>query len=346
MIAGGHRAAGGQLLDTKPYVEHHPIFGYRYIPGTNLELARPAGGSYHFKVNSQGIRSDREYFFEKPGSFRRIIVCGDSMAAGQFLSNSERFSELLERRVPGLEIINLALEGSGTDQQVLLYEYMGLQYEHDIVLLMPFLQNVRRNMVEAREAIDPKTGETVFRPKPRFELVDGKLVLRNVPVPREVFARDMRKKGATDAPRSWQTTLKAAISALPGSTLFKRALYSVMPWEPFPEYRDASSREWRLMSALILRLAELAKGRPVIVAPTFYSNYVRFRMARNYWDRYKALSTAGAIRVIDLLPHFRRLGTAAVRCFQEPYDMHFSAFGNLVLADALEQELRLMKMVS
>ena len=95
------------------------------------------------------------------------------MSAGQFVSNEHRLSEQLERRVPALEIINLSLEGSGTDQQLLLYENVGLQYEHDLVILMPFLSNLRRNMVAAREALDAKTGSKVLRGKPRFELLMG-----------------------------------------------------------------------------------------------------------------------------------------------------------------------------
>ena len=208
-------SAQAQIQNAQPYIEHHPIFGYRYVPGTDLELSRPGGGSYHIKVNSQGIRSDREYSFEKPRGVRRIIVCGDSMAAGQFVSNAHRFSELIERRVPDVEVINLSLEGSGTDQQVLLYEHVGLKYEHDLVIVLPFLQNVRRNMVEAREGIDPKTGRQVMRPKPRFVLVDGKLVLRNVPVPMEVSAQVVAQTGGTDARHSLLARFKTQLTALP-----------------------------------------------------------------------------------------------------------------------------------
>jgi hypothetical protein len=63
-------------------------------------------------------------------------------------------------------------------------------------------------------------------------------------------------------------------------------------------------------------------------------------MARNYWIRYQSLTAAPGIHAIDLLPYFKRLGTDAGRCFQDPHDMHFSAYGNLVLADALERELQ------
>src|SRR5262245_27107671 len=172
-------------LDNKPYIGHDPLIGHCYVPNLEMTLPRPGGGTYHFQTNSQGIRSSREYAFKKRPGATRIVLCGDSMSAGQFISNEHRMSEQLERRVPNLDVINLSLEGSGTDQQLLLYERTGLQYEHDLVILMPFLSNLRRNMVAAREAFDAKTGLKVLRGKPRFELVDGRLKLRNVPVPKE-----------------------------------------------------------------------------------------------------------------------------------------------------------------
>jgi hypothetical protein len=123
------------------------------------------------------------------------------------------------------------------------------------------------------------------------------------------------------------------------AVLVKKILYAVVPWEPFPEYRDPLGEEWRLMAAIIRRFHELAGGRPVVIAPTFYASYVRFRMARNYWRRYLSLAAPPGIQVIDLLPHFKRPGIDALRCFQEPYDIHFSAYGNIVLTDALQEEL-------
>jgi lysophospholipase L1-like esterase len=317
------------VVDSKPYVEPDPLIGYRYIPGTRMSLPRPGGGQYDFAVNREGIRGDRDYARTKPPGVTRIIVLGDSMAAGQFVSNQQRFSELLERRHPSLEVLNLALEGSGTDQQVLLYEHVGLHYEHDLVLVLPFLQNIRRNLAGAREAIDPATGNVVMRPKPRFELKDGELVFH----PADDAAREV------DEPRTNALQMKGTISRLPGAAFLKRIVYRVVPWEPFPEYRDPQSSGWQLMAALIKRLKSLAGARPVVVAPVFYSNYVRYRMALNYRDRFASLSATPGVYPVDLLPHFKALDGDAVRCFQDPYDMHFSADGHLVLADALEREL-------
>jgi carbamoyltransferase len=327
-------------LDSKPYIEHHPQIGYRYIANMNLILPRPGGGTYHFQTNSQGIRSSREYPFKKLPGLARIILCGDSLSAGQFVSNEQRMSEQLERRVPGLEVINLSLEGSGSDQQLLLYESIGLQYEHDIVILMPFLSNLRRNMVAAREAFDAKTGSKVLRGKPRFELVDGRLELRNVPVPKEYPAPVGAALGiVTDTPDTFASRLKAGLSALPGMSFVKKVVYRFYPWEPFPEFRNPRSPEWQLMEAIIRRFRQSAGDRPIVIVPTFYDNYVRYRMSRHYWQRFHDLGQIAGIYVIDLLPHFRKLGAEAVRCFQSPYDIHFSSYGHLAIAEVLELEL-------
>lgn len=318
-------------LDTKPYVEPDPTIGYRYTPDTRLRLPRPGGGDYQIAINRDGIRSDRVYSPSKPSGIRRFIVLGDSMAAGQFVDNSQRFTEILERRHADLELINLALEGSGTDQQVLLYEHVGRRFEHDAVLLMPFLQNIRRNMAGAREAVDPATGRMVLRPKPRFELQDGVLVLHP--------PADAATNGSVlrDLPAS--VGLKSVLNRVPGASVWKRALYAVRPWEPFTEYADADSPAWQLMAALIQRLRQLASPRPVVIVPAFYSNYVRYRMATNFLDRFRSLEDPPSLVLIDLLPHFLALGADAVRCFQDPFDMHFSAHGHLVIADALQAEL-------
>jgi 2-polyprenyl-3-methyl-5-hydroxy-6-metoxy-1,4-benzoquinol methylase len=337
-----------QIVDSKPYVRHHPIIGYEYIPDTAQTLPTPAGGQYDIRVNSAGIRSDREYTRAKPPGTFRILAFGDSMSAGQFLSNEHRFSELLERRIPKLEVINLSLEGSGTDQQLLTFQEVGKQYEFDLVLLFPFLQNIRRNMVEAREGRDPATLRKILLPKPRFELVDGKLVLRNVPVPKERVAIAENDKDAmrgTDVDVSFTGRLKTKLSRLRFMPQAKKIIYGVMPWEPFPEYKDPKSPAWKLMVAIIAGFKELAGDKPLVVVPTFYSNYVQLRMARNYWIRYQSLTATPGIHAIDLLPYFKRLGADAGRCYQDPFDMHFSAYGNLVLADAVERELRRLRLL-
>ncbi|MGD0390640.1 MAG: SGNH/GDSL hydrolase family protein, partial [Tepidisphaeraceae bacterium] len=193
----GEPSAPAADVDSKPYVEYHPTIGHRYKLNTRQVLPRPGGGEYTLVTNSIGIRSEREYAIAKPAGVFRIVVLGDSFAAGQYVSNDQRFSEIMERRLPGVEVMNFALEGTGTDQQLLIFESMAKAFDPDLVILMPFLQNIRRNLVDARAAYDPKTLKPVLRQKPRFELMpSGRLELCNVPVPQEARPMDDRGDGA------------------------------------------------------------------------------------------------------------------------------------------------------
>jgi hypothetical protein len=344
-----NQVADRRKVDAKPYVRHHPTLGYEYIPNTEMTLTAPGDRRYAIKINSAGIRSDREYSNAKPERVFRILVCGDSMAAGQFLSNEHRFSELLERRIPNLEVVNLALEGSGTDQQLLLFEQVGLQYDFDLVLLLPFLQNIRRNMADSREGRDPVTLERVLIPKPRYELVDQKLVLRNVPVPaerRRIDEKGRNSLAGSDVDHSAPGRFKSTIGRWPVIEPLKKVAYGLIGWEPFPEYRDPNGPPWRLMEAICRRFKELAGDRPLVIAPTFYSSYTRLRMARHYWTRFSSLEATPGIFAVDLLPYFKRIGPEATRAFLEPHDMHFSNYGHLILADALQTELYRLKLLA
>jgi hypothetical protein len=341
------KTALGSPLDLKPYIRHHPRIGYEYVPGTRYTLPRPGGGTYTLNINSAGIRSDREYSRQKPASMSRVLVLGDSYAAGQFQSNEHRFSELLERRNPGLEVMNFGLEGTGTDQQLLIYEEFAQQYEYDLVILLPFLQNIRRNMVEARVSRDPETGRSVLLPKPRFVLereTDGSeiLTLHGVPVPRERQEIDDNGEALsrTDADVGFARRVKDGLSELAAVRQAKKVLFPALGYDPFPEYKDASSPEWRLMAAIIGRLSQAVGDRPLVIVPLFYVSYVRYRMAQNYMTRFSSLADGKRVHAIDILPHFRRLGPDAVHCFMEPHDPHLSAHGHLVLAHALETELQ------
>src|SRR5262249_29349293 len=154
--------------------------------------------------------------------------------------------------------------GSGTDQQLLLYEEVGLKYEHDLVVLMPFLSNLRRNMVVAREAIDAKTGSIVLRAKPRFELMDDTLELRNTPVPQESAPGD-GSPIQTDSDNTLLAHVKTRISALPGVSFLKKLAFSFIPWEPFTEFRDARSPQWQLMEAIVCRFKVSAGEKPLVI---------------------------------------------------------------------------------
>lgn len=355
----GESAAGAAAgVQRSQRFRHHPIMGYEYCPGARVTHPRPGGGSFEFIVNSAGIRSNREYSFVKPAGVYRILVFGDSQAGGMYQSNEDRFSELMEARNPGLELINFSTPGTGTDQQLLAFEQIGCKYEYDLVILMPFLMNIRRNVAWTLPTLDPKTGRVVQCPKPRFELVTGGdgsevLELANVPVPEvgpssdaqpdpaaEQLARGIRHPG--NRLSLYQVAKRAVVPLVGRLRCDPFPLLSRLGYDPLtePEYRSPDTAEWRLMAAIIKRFAQGAAPKPFVIAPLVNSRYVRFSVGRSYWQRFSSLADGERVHVIDVLPHFLRLGRQAVRCFLEPHDAHLSNLGHSVLADTIEAELK------
>lgn len=170
-------------------------------------------------------------------------------------------------------MIYFVLEGTGTDQQLLIYENVARHYQHDLVMVCPFLQNIRRNLVEARVAFDSKTGARVLRAKPRFEFQNGTLMLRNVPVPPDLVTAGTSEAEAPviDEESGFIKRLKARVSRCPAGRMLKRFVFAVRPWEPFPEYASGTSPAWRLMEAILRRLKEFAETRPLVIVPVFYA---------------------------------------------------------------------------
>jgi hypothetical protein len=328
-------------------VRHHPVIGFQYIPGTRLTLPRPGGGFFELCVNSAGIRSNREYSFAKPPGVYRILAFGDSHAAGHFQSGDGSFSSLIEQRNPGVEVVNFSLGATGTDQQLLTFEEIGCEYDHDLVMLLPSLSNIRRNLVPALVGIDPVTGRTVLRPKPWFELVtleDGteRLELRNVPVPDDRLDEDAVAEALykTDPEVRLIKRIKHALDKLTAVQLAKKVIFPLLRYDPDSEYKDPDSYEWRLMAAIIRRFALRTRNKPLVIVPLFGVSHVRYSLGRSYWTRFDSLSDGERVHAIDVLPHFLKLGRRATDCFLEPADPHPSDLGQSVLADAIAIELR------
>src|SRR5262245_10687095 len=101
-----------------PLLEYHPVAGLRFIPGLRTRVEHEGGG-YLLRTNEAGFRSEREFEPHRQAGGARILLFGDSFTAGDGVSNAHRFSDVLETLVPGTEVYNFGLPGTGTDQQYL-----------------------------------------------------------------------------------------------------------------------------------------------------------------------------------------------------------------------------------
>ena len=156
----------------RSFWRHDELLGWAQRPGQSGTLDHP-DFSVRVEISAQGLR-DREYPVARVPGLRRMLVLGDSFAWGFGVERQEVFDALLEARHPDWEIIDAAVSGYGTDQQLLYFEHRGARFQPDVVLLFFHPNDVEDN------------GETrrYGYPKPRFAVGPDGLALENVPVPR------------------------------------------------------------------------------------------------------------------------------------------------------------------
>jgi len=90
------------------------------------------------RINAQGIRSAREYPYQKPDNKCRILLFGDSFLVGYEVTLKDSFAYLLERKLNAngypCEVINFAVSGFGTAEMLVTLQNEGLKYQPDIVI--------------------------------------------------------------------------------------------------------------------------------------------------------------------------------------------------------------------
>ena len=114
-----------------------------------IEPKSPPGTTYGKPVqrNSEGFR-DREFIIPKPENTYRILVLGDSFTWGVGLNVEDALPKLIERGLAEqsaahqIEVINAAIPGHNTVEQLLLLEDKGLKYDPDMIILVYNLNDI------------------------------------------------------------------------------------------------------------------------------------------------------------------------------------------------------------
>ena len=175
-------AARAFHLGTGGFWQPDPYVGWRNIPNAQGWESCFGECEVFVEINSQGLR-DREIDYQAAGDERRILFLGDSTTAGMQVSLEQSYVKLLEQLLNGAgsgrwATINAAVNGYGTDNELLLYQQEANRYEAEWVIVGVYLANDVYN--NSRE-LDARTGGSRF--KPYFELTDsGELLLQNYPV--------------------------------------------------------------------------------------------------------------------------------------------------------------------
>jgi hypothetical protein len=169
-------AAAGEvaLRATRPAFLRHTYADHPHVYSETCGWGLRRGARYEGRdgeiitVNRLGYRGPEHAASPHPG-IRRVVMLGDSVTFGTGVSDGETFSDRLEAAA-AYEVVNLGVDGYGTDQELIRLENEGLSYRPDDVVL---------NFCVRNDYIDNALPVALYdgvSPKPYFTLEDDRLV--------------------------------------------------------------------------------------------------------------------------------------------------------------------------
>jgi hypothetical protein len=165
------RADQGAWQHTQPDQD----LGWVHQP--NASLPDFFGPGRHLRTNSQGFRNESDFTTEEPEGRVRVICSGDSFTLGQGVSDTDTWCAQLAAIDPRLETVNMGQVAYGVGQMYLWYRRDGTRLEHSVHILAFITADI------ARMRRDDFRGNR----KPRLEMENGVLVVRNVPIRQRGF---------------------------------------------------------------------------------------------------------------------------------------------------------------
>jgi hypothetical protein len=329
-------------------LQYHPIIAYKFIPGLKARIPHVEGGGYLIRVNDLGFRCDHNFVIEKQPGIRRILLFGDSFTAGDGVSNGNRFGDLLETEIPNLEVYNFGLPGTGTDQHYLTYKEYAQNIQHDLLIITIFVENIHRVAAHYRIFLS-ENGEHVCYEKPYYELIDGRLNLKNVPPDKEpISMQDISqikgnsidfgsplKRIGTIFEKWGIKNFERFVNNVVNKWGLKNILLKLIRVQPLPEYNDPANPDWLTMKAILEEWID-HHPKPVLLVLIPHSYYVEgIASPRYYQTRFRELGKLVDCKVYDLLPDLQRFPMKMRRDLRYR-DGHFNNKGHLVVAKQLK----------
>jgi len=318
----------------RPLFKYHPNIGHTFIPNLKTRVMHEYGG-YLIKVNQAGFRSNREFEpVKKPGVFR-ILLFGDSFTAADGVSNAKRYSDVLEILLPGLEVYNFGLPGSGTDQQYLIFQEIVEVMDHDLLLISVSVENIRR--IRARYKVyQSHDGKRTIYPKPYFSLAsDGSFQRHHFPVPKGPLSKNQlpphERHYVEEGGRfNWlyRTLGKFDFRAIDFAQRISR-------YQPLPAYDSPQNPDWLLMKTILTKwVAESRK--PTVICPIPVHQYVeQTANSEACQARFRELGETLEAKIHDPLPDYWKRSKAERRLLRFQRDPHPSPAGHRLLAESL-----------
>ena len=324
----------------------------------DLGWTTAAGGSskdglYH--VNAQELRGERLYSREVPPGKIRLTTYGDSFTFGAFVRDGETWQAQLEAAEPGVEALNLGVNGYGPDQAYLRYGKTVDQFDANVVVIGYMSENISRLVNRFRPFYNPF--EELILSKPRFELGEGDALTLNenplrTPDDYRKLLRDPGEVLSALAEHDYWAQVRnrsSIVDILPSVKVAKILLYHVRHrtgpdyiFERNGTYRVASPA-YRILVAVMERFYRAVEGRKQLPIVLIYPRPEDGASVPGYAPLLSFLSSRG-MRYVDVLPELiKEVGSSHL--IDLYFDGHLNARGNGIVARVMAKRLRELGLV-
>lgn len=318
--------------------------GLRILRPNHRGVFRGVETTELYQTNSFGMR-DREHSIEKPSHVYRILVLGDSFMEALQVPYEQSFPYLLGKRLKEIdnkdvEVINAAVSGWGTDQELTYLERLGSQLEPDLILIAMTLTNdLNDNLAEEFHTFD----DGILRARPAQQIPPSAYRIWQMKAllgAHSHFYQLIRLWWHSRGIELGGQQLSAQVAAL---------------LKPLPS--DRIDRGWQLTFALLRRIRDVgqtvrAKTAIVLIPISLQVNPAgldefleqhQLSRASVELDRpqrlMKAFGEQEKIEVIDLLPAFRRRDSPCGPELVLKRDGHWTTCGHEVAVQSVTEAL-------
>jgi hypothetical protein len=321
LLFAGAELAARALAGRSDYValgqlhEYSEAYGWTPRPGA---AAKDRGTTV--TVNAGGYRGRLVAAAPDPG-LARVLMLGDSVAFGTGVDDGATFSDIIDARDNGIEVVNLAVQGYGLDQSLLKLEREGLAFEPHVVVL---------NVCLANDFAD--TASRVFlydrrQPKPYFEIASGDLVLRDEHLRLPAAARLRLALARRSHLLAWLGSGARAASAPEAEH-----------WVDRRDRLEAEPRTGELASRVLERIRAAVEARNARLVILLHPDFERYLRGSRWKKTAFAPLRARGVRVIDMRRHYREGGLPWEHVALDDAG-HLTPAGHRIVADRLEAEI-------
>lgn len=289
-------------------------------PRPHLNCMMSGERRVRLKTNSAGFRADHEFAVKKSGTLR-VGFFGDSFTFGALVTLEESYPSIIETSVPGLESVNVGIDGGGPDQALLALRHKASGLDLDAIVLAFTAENIARLLMQ----------EQAGWPKPYFTFEGGELRAHNYPL-------QLMPQRVTSP---WALSLRDFL-------LWQLALAAMRPpalhvglYRPYAALYDDPTG--KLLEQILAQFHREAAGVPLILAPLPTYHYIEYDLSPDYEFLYRRAAQAVGGTYVDVLSAFAPLTRNQKRATRFQFDQHYTPLAHRIVADAMLPHVRALR---